>query len=187
MCEMSGAPINASRTPFRFLLIVGMVWFTGCREGGLKYEATLHGTSVRVFQKANRKSLISVHADKTTVLQIGKQRFESVRGYGCRFIEIEELRTLVFVTEESDGTFVHAFDLANNVDVKAPLGDASGFGYWLGSSNQQHQAITMLTSNKLLLSITGPSYPERKKTRWDFLFDLERKSVRLFEKKELVE
>ena len=167
-----------------FLLIVVLILTIGCGNSPT-CEVTVYGTRVRFFQKENWKSVISPHTDKRAILQVGQQQFENVRGYGCRFNQIEELRAILFVTEESAGVFVHAFDLTKGVDVKAPLGAASGFGHWIGSSNQQYEAVTLLSSNALLLSIFGQSYLERTNTRWDFVFDLEQKAVRLPRKSEL--
>ncbi len=131
------------------MLAAGVFAFAGCGKVAPIYKGTLHGSKVVVFTKPNSQSLISVHADATKVLQIGPLQFENIRGLNRGFEEIEQFHTLIFVTEEGGAAFVHAFDLLKNVDVKAPLGDASGFGYWLGNSNQQYQAVTMLTSNKL--------------------------------------
>ena len=169
------------------MLALGMVTGAGCGKIAPVYKGTLDGTRIVVFEKPNRKSLLSVHGDATKVLQIGRLQFENVRGSGCSFEEIKELKTLVFVTEENSGAFIHAFDLSKNVHVKAPLGDASGFGYGLGSSNRQHEAVTMLTSNRLLLSRTGWSFLEQKPMRWEFVFDLHQKDVRLSAKRELPE
>ena len=169
---------------FFLALVVGIITTAGCGKVAPIYKGTLHGIRIVAFNKENAKSLLSVHASPTKVLQIGQVQFENVRGFGCGFKEIEELQTLIFVTEEDGGVFVHAFDLSKNIDVKVPLGDASGFGYWLCTSNKEHQAVSMLTSNKLLLSITGSSYPDRKATRWEFTLDLEEKSVRLSATKE---
>jgi hypothetical protein len=186
LTRMNRATIARLAPRLVLMLTVGVVAITtGCGKMAPIYTGTLHETQIVVFTKQNPKSLVSVHADKTKVLQIGQLQFEDVRGFGRSFQEIDELRTLVFVTEEGGGAFIHAFDLSKNVDVKAPLGDASGFGYWLGSSNRQHESVAMIASNKLLLSIMGPSYPERKPTRWEFVFDLDRKDVRLSAKKEL--
>ena len=172
-------------TPLLILTVAVVAITSGCGKMAPIYKRTLHGTRIVVFTKDNPKSLLSVHADKTKVLQIGQLQFENIRGFHCGFTEIEELRTLVFVTQEDGGEFIHAFDLSKNIDVKAPLGEASGFGYWLCTSNKQIEAVSIVTSNKLLLSITGPSYPERKPTRWEFTFDLAQKNVQLSAKKEL--
>ena len=167
------------------LAAAAVVVSSGCGKAAPVYRSKLHGTDVVVFTKDNAKSLLSVHADKTKVLQIGSIQFENIRGFGCGFVEIVELKTLVFVNDENGAAFIHAFDMSKHVDRKAPLGDASGFGYWLGTTNTQDQAVTMLTSNSLLLSIQGPSYPDRKLTRWEFTFDLDQKSVQRSNTKQL--
>lgn len=145
------------------------------------FQTQIAGKEIKVFEKRNLKSFISPHIDGIRVLQIGEARFADLRGLGTGFEELKEIKALLFVTDESSGTFIHVFDLQQGIDIKVPSGDAINFGRMLGSKISNRDKVKVLNSKSLLLSHEGNSFLHKKHMTWTFLVDLNNKTVSNFE------
>lgn len=141
------------------------------------FQTQISGKKIKVFEKRNLKSIISPHIDGIRVLQIGEVRFDDLRGLGIGFEELKEINSLLFVTDEASGPFIHVFDLQHETDIKIPSGDAINFGRMLGSKISKRDKVKVLHPKSLLISTEGNSFLQKKKMTWMFRVDLDKKTI----------
>jgi hypothetical protein len=114
----------------KFGLIFVALSLTSC--AGKRVE-TYHDKNVKAQEQNPPLYPFNVHGSKGTFLTFDGRTYEGVRGTPPYYLELPELKSLLFVTEGRNGKVVfHVVDVQTKREVSID-GDDSGFGGHIGS------------------------------------------------------
>ncbi len=142
------------------LLIIGTLVF--CFWG--KRSETYRDANVLAGEITAPVNTFAVHLSKPQYLTINGKTYMGVRGLPPYYLDVPELNSILFVTQEKDGKVLfHLVNLKNKKEIQINA-DSSGFGWDIGSGRKPGDKYTdyveNVQSNQIMIATRSGDWKE---------------------------
>src|ERR1051326_8650553 len=131
----------------------------GREKGKPKERITYRDDNVIVGIRQPGWYPLNFHGDEITFLIVRNKRFENIRGDGPCYLNVPQLDSILFVTENAhDKPTIHLFNLTTKKDIKLdPANDS--FGNHIGAAEQERRREWLQTAEPDLLVLASRAPP----------------------------
>ena len=129
-----------------------------------KRTETYQDKNVFVQEKDPPLFPFNVHGSGRTFLKFNGKTYEGVRGSAPYYLEVPELKSILFVTEQRSGKVIFHVANLHTKETIAIDGDESGFGGHIGSAEKPGQKgsdyVEKVETNRIYLSKRSLNWKE---------------------------